>query len=81
MHPRKPKKRNAWLITRESPREDYLRDLQRPHVVAIPKPQISSSTIKSLLPVLFTSESHLTFGEKIGLQLLSPEPRLAANRQ
>jgi hypothetical protein len=59
----KPKKRNAWLITWESSRDDYLRD--RPRVVAILKPQISSETIKTILPVLFTSEYQLTFSEKI----------------
>ena len=66
MRTRKPKKRNAWLITWESPREDYLRDLQRPRVVAILKPQIDSSTIEKILPILFLSESRLTFSEKIG---------------
>lgn len=63
---RKPKKRNAWSITWESSRDDYFKDLNRPRVVAILKPQLDSSTIKKLLPILFTSESHLTFGEKIG---------------
>lgn len=61
----KPKKRNAWLITWESSRDDYLKHLQRPRVVAILKPQISSATMKAILPILFTSESQLTFGEKI----------------
>lgn len=65
MRSRKPKRRNAWLITWESSREDYLKDLQRPRIVAILKPQVSSSTIRRILPVLFTSESPLTFGEKI----------------
>ena len=59
----KTKKRNAWLITWESSRTDYLKE--RPRVVAILKPQISSETIKAILPVLFTSESQLTFSEKI----------------
>jgi hypothetical protein len=62
---RKPKKRNAWLITWESSRDDYFKDLDRPRVVAILKPQLNPSTIKRILPILFTSESHLTFGEKI----------------
>jgi len=62
---RKPKKRNAWLITWESSREDYLKDLQRPRVVAILKPQLASRAIRKLLPILFTTESQLTFGEKI----------------
>jgi hypothetical protein len=62
----KPKKRKAWLITWESSRDDYLKDLNRPRVVAILKSQLDSSTIKKILAVLFTSESHLTFSEKIG---------------
>ena len=69
MRSRKPRKLKAWLITWESSRDDYLRDLERPRVVAILRPQISSSTIKRILPVLFTSESHLTFSEKIGYSL------------
>ena len=44
---------------------DYLENLQRPRVVAIIKPQTRLRTIKLLLPVLFTSESQLTFSEKI----------------
>jgi len=65
MRSRKPTKRNAWLITWESSRDDYLKDLQRPRVVAILKPQIATLTIRKLLPILFTAESHLTFEEKI----------------
>lgn len=65
MRSQKPRKRTAWLITWESSRRDYLADLNRPRVVAILKPQISSSTIRQLLPVLFISESKLTFSEKI----------------
>ena len=65
MSKRNPKKRNAWLITWESSRDDYFEHLQRPRVVAILKPQTSDRTIKSILPILFTSESHLMFGEKI----------------
>jgi hypothetical protein len=63
---RKPKTRNAWLITWESSRDDYMRDLNRPRVVAILKPQYDSSTIKRILPALYTSEKALTFSEKIG---------------
>jgi hypothetical protein len=74
MRARKPKKRNAWLITWESSREDYLKDLQRPRVVAILKPQISSSTIRAVVRVLFTSESHLTFSEKIGYSFYRQSP-------
>ena len=66
MRSAKPKKRNAWLITWESSREDYFKDLQRPRVVAILKPQVSSATIETLVRVLFTSESRLTFSEKVG---------------
>jgi hypothetical protein len=69
MHSGQPKTRNAWLITWESSRDDYLRDLKRPRVVAILKPQISSATIKKILPILFTSESQLTFAEKINISL------------
>jgi hypothetical protein len=61
MRVKKPSKRNAWLITWESSRDDYLADLKRTQVVAILKPQLSSSTIAALLPVLFISESKLTF--------------------
>ena len=71
---RKPKKRNAWLITWESSRDDYFKDLNRPRVVAILKPQLDPSTIKKMLPILFTSESHLTFGEKIGYSFCRRNP-------
>jgi hypothetical protein len=74
MRSRKPKKRNAWLITWESSRDDYFKDLQRPRVVAILKPQISDRTIKSILQVLFTSESHLMFGEKISYSFSQQSP-------
>lgn len=36
-------------------------------MVAILKPQISSSTIEKVLPILFTSESRLPFSEKISV--------------
>ena len=64
------KKRSAWLITWESSRDDYLADLRRPRVVAILRPQLSPSTIAAILPVLFISESKLTFSEKICYGLL-----------
>lgn len=60
------RKKQSWLITWESSRDDYLADLNRPRIVAILRPQYSSQTIKSFLTVLFTSESMLTFSEKIG---------------
>lgn len=66
MRPRKPKTRRAWLITWESSRPDYLKDLDRPRVVAILKPQLGSDFIRRLLPILYTTESKLTFREKIG---------------
>jgi len=74
MRHRKPKKRNAWLITWESSRDDYFKDLNRPRVVAVLKPQFESSTIRKLLPILFTSESHLTFTEKIGYSFCKRNP-------
>src|SRR5438309_11360361 len=74
MRRRKPKKRNAWLITWESSRDDYFKDLNRPRVVAVLKPQFESSTIRKLLPILFTSESHLTFTEKIGYSFCKRNP-------
>lgn len=74
MRTRKPKKRNAWLITWESSREDYLRDLKRPRVVAILKSQIDLNTIKKILPILFISESQLTFSEKIGHSFFKRPP-------
>ena len=66
MRPSTPKKRKAWLITWESSSEDYLADLNRPRVVAILNSVYSAHTIRTVLPVLFTSESKLTFGGKIG---------------
>jgi hypothetical protein len=74
MRSRKPKKRKAWLITWESSRDDYLNARQRPRVVAILKPQIGSSTIKTILPVLFIAASRLDFTEKIGHGLLKHQP-------
>jgi hypothetical protein len=65
MRTHKPKTRNAWLITWESSREDYLRDLNRPRIVAILKPQYEHSTIRRILPVLYASEKPLRFSEKI----------------
>lgn len=66
MRSRNQKTRNAWLITWESSREDYLADLKRPRVVGVLKPNYGSAMIKCILPVLFTSESRLRFSEKIG---------------
>lgn len=74
MRIRKPKKRNAWLITWESRRKDYLRDLQRPRVVAILKPQIERTTIRKILPILFISESQLAFSEKISHSFFKRPP-------
>jgi hypothetical protein len=71
---RKPKTRKAWLITWESSRDDYMRDLNRPRVVAILKPQYDSGTIKRILPILFTSEKALTFSEKIGYSFKRQSP-------
>lgn len=71
---KKPKKRKAWLITWESSRRDYLENLNRPIVVAVLKPQLSDDTIKRILPVLFASESKLTFAEKIGHGLMKQPP-------
>jgi len=61
MSARKPKRRNAWLITWEAVPSYRLKDIGRPRVVAILKPQISSTTIAKVLPILFMSESRLTF--------------------
>jgi hypothetical protein len=49
-----------------SSREDYLRDLNRPRVGAILKPQYEHSTIRRILPALCRSEKALRFSEKIG---------------
>jgi len=62
------------LITWESSREDYVRDLLWPRVVAILKPQLSSRRIKQFLALLYTSERQLTFSEKIGGSLCKPNP-------
>jgi hypothetical protein len=63
---RVPRKRKGWLITWESSRDDYLADLKRPRVIAILKAQYQSGTIRTILPILFTAESQLTFSEKLG---------------
>lgn len=68
------KKRNAWLITWESPSKDYFAALNRPRVVAILKPQIGLSTIKKIMPALFFAESKLNFSEKIGFSLSKQSP-------
>jgi hypothetical protein len=67
MSAQKPKRRNAWLITWEAMPSYRLKDIGRPRVVAILKPQISSTTIAKVLPILFMSESRLTFSEKIDI--------------
>ena len=81
MRSRKPKTRNAWLITWESSREDYLRDLNRPRVVAILKPQYDQSTIRRMLPVLYSSEKQLTFSEKIGYSFYRQSPSFLCYEQ
>ena len=63
------KRRSAWLITWEGV-EYSLADLHRPRVVAILKSRISDHTIEKVLPILFTSESRLTFADKIGVSFL-----------
>jgi hypothetical protein len=73
MRARKAKRRNAWLITWEATPSYRLKELGRPRVVAILKPQISDETIKKVLPILFTSESRLTFTEKIGVTFFPQE--------
>ena len=73
MRARRPKRRNAWLITWEAVPSYRLEDLGRPRVVAILKPQISDSTIKKVLPVLFASESRLTFSEKIDVSFFAQQ--------
>ena len=42
--------------------------------MAILKPQIESSTIRKILPILFISESPLTFSEKIGHSFFKRPP-------
>jgi hypothetical protein len=51
-----------------------LKGLRRPRVVAILKPQLSGDTIKNVLPILFTSESGLTFTDKIEISFFRQEP-------
>ncbi len=77
MRTQKPKTRNVWLITWEAVPSYRLEDLGRPRIVAILKPQISDSTLKKVLPILFTSESRLTFTEKIGVSFFAQQPLLA----
>jgi hypothetical protein len=69
----KLKKRNAWLITWEG-MPYALEDLGRPRVVAILKSHISETTVEKILPVLFISESSLTFSEKIGIAFATHRP-------
>lgn len=63
--PRKIKKRNAWLITWDSSRDDYLKDIKRPRVVAILNSRTPLKIIKLFLQTLFASESRLTFSQKL----------------
>jgi hypothetical protein len=51
-----------------------LEDLGRPRVVAILKSHISETTVEKILPVLFISESPLTFSEKIGIAFATHRP-------
>jgi hypothetical protein len=69
----KLKKRNAWLITWEG-MPYALEDLGRPRVVAILKSHVSETTVEKILPVLFISESPLTFSEKIGIAFAAHRP-------
>jgi hypothetical protein len=57
--------RNAWLITWESSRRDYLQNLARPRVVRILRAQIQEPTVCRILPALWLSESKLSFSEKL----------------
>lgn len=75
MGTKRPKKRNAWLITWESPRRDYLEQLRQPVVAAILKPQLSDGTIERILPILFVSESKLTFAGKIDCSFCKQRPQ------
>ena len=74
MRTRKPKRHKAWLITWEAFPEHLLKDVKRPRVVAILKQKISDGTIEKILPVLFSSESRLTFTEKIGSSFFPHPP-------
>src|SRR6266550_3857444 len=67
----KVKKRKGWLITWEG-MPYRLAEVARPRIVAILKAQISDTTIEKVLPVLFISESHLMFSEKIGVAFTKP---------
>jgi hypothetical protein len=57
--------RKAWLITWESPRQDYMAHLKRPKVVCILDSHLHYRTIRRILPVLYCSEKRLLLSEKI----------------
>jgi len=59
------KKRKAWLITWQSPREDYLNDLGRPIIAAILDSRVPADAIGYMLQALYCSESGLTLLEKL----------------
>jgi hypothetical protein len=65
------RKRKAWLITWESPRLDYIEDLGRPRIVAILNSRHADKAIKTILLVLFYSESRMTFSQKLEASLSS----------
>jgi hypothetical protein len=74
MRSKTPKRRSAWLITWEAVPSYRLKDIGRPRIVSILKPQLSSTTIAKVLPVLFASESRLTLTEKIGISFFRQQP-------
>jgi hypothetical protein len=59
------KKRTAWLITWESTPPDRLEAVDRCKIVAILSPSLGKKTIKTLLQILYCSESRLTLCEKL----------------
>jgi hypothetical protein len=63
----KSKTTNAWLITWESSRRDYLTNLARPRIVCILSSRIQERAIRRILPALYLSESRLTLSEKLNM--------------
>jgi len=59
----KSKGKSAWLITWEGPEAE---GNGRCKVVTILRPQLNEGSIKSLLPILFSSEYNYTLCEKVG---------------
>jgi hypothetical protein len=59
------KERTAWLITWESTPPDRLKAVDRCKIVAILSPVLGKKTIKTLLQILYCSESRLTLREKL----------------